>query len=157
MTHHTCIHIPQAPGRHPQPFPISSSPYTAPFPVRSYSPPQLFLCLQRPTCMRLTRMEECKHSKVQRNRNSLFPKRGKLEVQRLEGTSEHGTGTLREQPARTSAMPIGLRDSESLARLQLSEGHPLNLVLEPVHTGLGRDHRSLRVQSHPRVGKYHCI
>ena len=28
-------------------------PYTAPFPVRSSSPPRLSLCMQRPTCMRL--------------------------------------------------------------------------------------------------------
>ena len=53
------IHLPQAPGRHPQPFPISSFPYTAPFPVRPTSPPQLFLCMQRPTRMRLDCLGAC--------------------------------------------------------------------------------------------------
>ena len=53
------LHLPQASGRHPQPFPISSFPYTAPFPVRSTSPPQLFLCMQRPTRMRLACLGAC--------------------------------------------------------------------------------------------------
>ena len=51
-THHTCINIPQAPGRHSQPFPISLFPYTAPSPVRSTSPSPLFLCMQRSTRVR---------------------------------------------------------------------------------------------------------
>ena len=41
--------IRQTPTTVPEPF----SPYTAPFPVRSSSPPQLFLCIPRPTGMRL--------------------------------------------------------------------------------------------------------
>ena len=49
----TCLsHLlfPQAPGRHPQPFPISSFPYTTPSPVRSTSLPHLCLCMQLPAC-----------------------------------------------------------------------------------------------------------
>ena len=51
----------QAPGRHPQPFPISSFPYTAPFPVRSPSHPLLLLCLQRP--LQATCLSWCMHCK----------------------------------------------------------------------------------------------
>ena len=35
------------------------SPYTAPFPVRSTSPPHLFLCMQRPTRVRLVCLGAC--------------------------------------------------------------------------------------------------
>ena len=42
----------KAPGRHPQPFPTSSPLFPAPFPVRSTSPPHLFLCMLRPTRVR---------------------------------------------------------------------------------------------------------
>ena len=58
---------------HFNPFPIFSSgtrqtpptvpdllsPYTAPFPVRSSSPPQLFLCMPRSTGMRLECLGAC--------------------------------------------------------------------------------------------------
>jgi len=44
----------QAPGSHPQPFPISSFPYTTPFPVRYQSPPphpnSSFACSAPPAC-----------------------------------------------------------------------------------------------------------
>ena len=54
--HSPHLHFPQAPGRHPQPFPISTFPYTAPFPARSSRsplPPSSFACSVPPqaTCL----------------------------------------------------------------------------------------------------------
>ena len=40
-------------------FPSPRSPYTAPFPVRSISPPHLFLCMQRPTRMQPVCLGAC--------------------------------------------------------------------------------------------------
>ena len=41
------LELPQAPGKHPQPFPISSAPYTTPDPVHPFHP-HPFLCMLRP-------------------------------------------------------------------------------------------------------------
>ena len=53
------INMQSAPGRHSQQFHISPSPYTAPFPVRSTSPPHLLLCMQRPTRMQIECLGAC--------------------------------------------------------------------------------------------------
>ena len=117
---HTYTSLRHQADRHPQPFPISSFPYTAPFPVRSTSPPQLFLCMQRLTRMRLVCLGVCIVSFPEPKKAPLGPRnrrpsRGAFTLLG-PGWPRPGRGTRSESPRPASTvrerLGLGLEERE---------------------------------------------